>query len=130
MTELKRIPVKMIRDYIKKDYEKGSECYICKTLDNLELHHLYSVSDLFHTWCKQNNITVEQTQTVDGMNSIRVAFYKDNREPLAPEHCYTLCKAHHLRLHTIYGQTYPNTMAKKVKNWIELKRGQNQDGNA
>ena len=51
MNKLKRFPVKYIRDYIKKDYKLRDECYICKATDNLELHHLYSVSQLFEkTW--------------------------------------------------------------------------------
>lgn len=122
MAELKRFPVKFIRDYIKKHYEKSSECYICGTSENLELHHLYSVSELFNTWCKTNSINIETITELDMLN-YRVVFYDDYIDYLNSQNWYTLCKKHHGRLHSIYGQRYPNAYAKKVKKWIELQRG-------
>ena len=40
MTELKRDPVKYIRDKAKSRYEKASECYICGADTELDFHHL------------------------------------------------------------------------------------------
>ena len=56
MNTLKRFPVKYIRDYIKKDYKIRDMCYICGSTEKLELHHLYSVSQLFEKWCTVNKI--------------------------------------------------------------------------
>ena len=46
MNTLKRFPIKYIRDFIKKDYKLKDECYICGDSNKLELHHLFSVSEL------------------------------------------------------------------------------------
>ena len=46
MRELKRFPIKYIRDFIKKDYKLRDKCFICGSSEKLELHHLYSVSEL------------------------------------------------------------------------------------
>ena len=54
---LKRFPVKYIRDYLKKRYQKTDHCYICGKLNTLEFHHLYSVSELFNSWCVKNKIS-------------------------------------------------------------------------
>ena len=56
MSNLKRFPIKYIRDYIKKDYKTREDCYICGSKTKLELHHLYSVSELFGKWCDKNGI--------------------------------------------------------------------------
>lgn len=122
MAELKRFPVKIIRDYIKKHYQKSTKCYICGTSDNLELHHLYSVSELFNNWCKENSVDLEHV-TEPEMFEHRVKFYDDCVDYLCSDNWYTLCKTHHGRLHSIYGQRYPNSYAKKVKKWIELQKG-------
>ena len=57
MSELKRFPIKYIRDYIKKDYKLRDKCYICGSTEKLELHHLFSISQLFNEWCSRNKIT-------------------------------------------------------------------------
>lgn len=121
MSELKRLPVKYIRDYIKKDYRKEKKCYICGTQSNLEFHHLYSVSELFHTWCEKNKISTEFTE-VEQITNLREKFEEECKWELSNDNAYTLCKEHHSRLHNIYGQRYENLMAKKIKKWIELQR--------
>lgn len=123
MTELKRLPVRYIRDYIKRDYKLRDCCYICSSNKKLELHHLYSVSELFNRWLDENKI-----RSIDSEEQIltyRVQFAKDCAELLANEHLYTLCDIHHKRLHSIYGQTYSNSMAPKIKNWLKLQREKN-----
>ena len=65
MSNLRRIPIKYIRDYIKKDYKLRDECYVCKCTDKLELHHMYSISQLFEGWCTKNKITeVESVEVI------------------------------------------------------------------
>ena len=56
MNQLKRFPIKYIRDFIKKDYKLRDECFICGSKEKLELHHLLSISELFNKWCFKNKI--------------------------------------------------------------------------
>jgi len=56
MDVLKRFPIKYVRDYIKKDYKIRDKCFICGDKENLELHHLYSLSQLWETWCKEHSL--------------------------------------------------------------------------
>jgi len=123
MTELKRYPVKMIRDYLKKDYKARESCYICGSKDKLELHHLYCVSDLFREWCDKKGF--DTIDTVERVKEIRVIFAKDNAEALSNDNLYTLCKNHHSTLHNLYGKSYTSTLATKVKNWLEIQREKN-----
>jgi 5-methylcytosine-specific restriction endonuclease McrA len=120
MTELKRLPVKYVRDYIKKDYKLRDCCYICNTTSSLELHHLYSVSELFNNWCIKNNI--KDISSEEQILDIRIRFAEDCSTELSNNNLFTLCSTHHKRLHNLYGQTYPNFMALKIKNWIEIQK--------
>jgi len=110
MSELKRFPIKYIRDYIKKDYKLRDEC----------LHHLYSVSQLFNDWCTRNKIT--EIDTVEKITSLREEFAVDCKESLDHHNLFTLCKSHHQRLHAIYGQRYSNHLTLKIKNWLNIQR--------
>ena len=123
MSNLRRIPIKYIRDYIKKDYKLRDECYVCKCTDKLELHHMYSISQLFEGWCSKNKIT--EVESVDAIKELRVKFYNDEIERLSNDNLYTLCKTHHERLHNIYGQRYSNHMSPKIIKWLELQREKN-----
>jgi len=123
MSNLKRIPIKYIRDYIKKDYKIRDECYICKSKEKLELHHIYSISQLFENWCMTNNI--KEVDSVDIIKNLRVKFYEDEFNRLSNDNLYTLCKVHHERLHNIYGQRYSNNIAVKIINWLKLQREKN-----
>lgn len=123
MSELKRYDIKYIRDYLKKDYKSKGSCYICRGTDNLELHHLYCVSELFHAWRTKNNIP--EVTTVDKILELRVVFAKDCATELDNENLYTLCKTHHSRLHNLYGKSYSVGVVAKVKNWIEIQKEKN-----
>jgi hypothetical protein len=87
----------------------------------LDLHHLYSVSELFNTWCDKQGI--RSVDTEEQIKELRVLFVSANTEALSNDNLYTLCKKHHTQLHNLYGQRYSNSMGLKVKNWIELQRG-------
>jgi hypothetical protein len=119
MSELKRIPVKYVRDYIKKHYSYGKSCYICKSTSNLELHHLYSISELWNNWVDKRNLNITEYEEI---KELRVEFYEEHLDLLSSENLYTLCKAHHEKLHSIYGQRYSNWRSEKVKNWIEAQK--------
>lgn len=125
MAELKRELVKYIRDFIKKDYKIRDCCYICNSTEKLELHHLYSVSELFNKWCLQNN--VKNITTENQIRELRVRFYEDCLPELNNNNLFTLCSEHHKRLHNLYGQTYPNYMAPKIKNWLEIQKDKHGD---
>ena len=120
MTELKRLPVKYIRDFIKKEYKLRDCCYICGSLEQLELHHIYSVSELFSVWCSANN--VKNIDTLEQILDIRTRFAEDVSDKLSHDNLFTLCSEHHKRLHNLYGQTYPNYMAPKIKTWISIQK--------
>ena len=122
MNQLKRLPVKYIRDFIKKDYKLRDECYVCGSKNTLELHHLLSVSELFNNWCVKNKIN---NFDLDKIKSYRVKFSQDCSDELSHENLYTLCSFHHIHLHSIYGQTYSNHLAPKIKNWLDIQRVKN-----
>jgi len=117
--KLKRVPTKYVRDVIKKNYRKKSSCYICNKKSNLELHHMYSLSELFHTWLEKNNLDKDDVNVI---RTSRYNFMVDHKEELDDRNCLTLCKAHHERLHNIYGQTYSNSMVPKIKNWVKIQK--------
>ena len=123
MSQLKRFPIKYIRDYIKKDYKLKDKCYICDSKEKLELHHLFSVSQLFEQWCSENKVT--EIDTVEKITSLREIFAVDCKESLDHHNLYTLCKTHHQRLHNIYGQNYSNHLVPKIKNWLEIQKDKN-----
>lgn len=120
MSELKRIPVKYIRDYMKKHYKLRDLCYICNSNHLLELHHIYSVSDLFMQWCTKNKIP--DINTVSEMEDVRTRFVTDEAERLSNDYLFTLCKKHHELLHSIYGQNYTSVVAPKVLRWMEIQK--------
>ena len=123
MNQLKRFPIKYIRDFIKKDYKLRDECFICGSKEKLELHHLLSISELFNKWCFKNKINA--IDDVDYIKKLRIEFAKDCEEELSHKHLFTLCSLHHKQLHSIYGQTYSNHLAPKIKNWLEIQKAKN-----
>ena len=123
MSDLKREKVKYIRDFIKKDYKLRDCCYICNSTNKLELHHLYSVSELFRLWSLTNK--VPDSLTVQEIKQLRIAFAEDYATELSNDNLFTLCDIHHKQLHNVYGQTYANSMVPKIKNWIEIQKVKN-----
>lgn len=118
--DFKRLPVKYVRDGIKSKYKEKEPCFICGSLENIELHHLYSVSDLWHTWLSDNNLTVNNGEEVI---ALRTQFELDNQEKLSNDNLYSLCKPHHQRLHQIFGKSYSTYIGeKKVKPWLFLQK--------
>jgi hypothetical protein len=120
MSDLSRLPVKIVRDYIKKDYKLRDCCYICGSTQLLELHHLYSVSELFNAWCAKNKI--RSFESDEHVKQLRIRFAEDNKAYLSNDNLYTLCSAHHKRLHNLYGQSYPNHMSPKIKAWLDIQK--------
>lgn len=115
---LKRDPIKFVRDKAKARYQKGTECYICGSTDTLDFHHFYSLTPLFNQWLKREKITIN---TDDDVLAVRERFIAEHPRELYDE-ARTLCHAHHLKLHSIYGKHPPLATAEKQKRWVEIQR--------
>jgi len=117
---LKRDEVKYIRDLAKSSYTKDSECYICGSKDNLQLHHFYSISALWNKYKK--GIVIK---SVEDINKYRESFIEEHKKELYEE-VVTLCKECHMnKLHKIYGVSPSLGTAKKQKRWVEIQREKN-----
>jgi hypothetical protein len=114
----KRIPVKWLRDGAKAAYEKQSSCYICNTTEELELHHLRSLTTLLENWAKSRNYDIS---TDDGILAVRQEFIDEHHKELY-EDVRTLCNKHHVNLHSIYGKKPALGTADKQARWIEIQR--------
>lgn len=114
-----RLPVKWLRDGIKSKYKDREPCFICGAQENIELHHIYSISDLWNLWIRKNGIKI--SSDADVLDN-RAQFELDNEEYLSNENLYSLCKSHHQRLHQIYGKSYSMYMGNKVREWIHKQR--------
>jgi hypothetical protein len=119
-----RLPVKWVRDSIKSKYKEKEPCFICGSEENVELHHIYSVSELWNAWLRECRVSI--TCDSDVINN-REQFEQDNLDMLSNDNLYSLCKVHHLRLHQIYGKSYSNYMGDKVRNWIHAQRDKHGD---
>ncbi len=118
MAENKRIPVKWIRDKAKAAYEKDSCCYICGTEEQLELHHLNSITLLLERWCSDKGYPIN---TDDQVIAIRDEFIEAHKVELYDE-VFTLCNAHHVKLHGLYGKIPPIGSAKRQRGWLQIQR--------
>lgn len=115
---LKRDLVKYVRDKAKSKYNKGTECYICGSQENLDFHHFYGLTELLEVWLKKNKITINSEEEILG---VRERFIQEEHEKLY-DHAVTLCHSHHLRLHGIYGKRPTLITAKKQQHWVEIQR--------
>lgn len=116
MSDLKRLPVKYIRDRAKSRYTKGTECEICGTKEQLQLHHLNTIDLLWEKWARTNNIVIN---SVDDILAVRDDFIAAHEYELY-EAVATLCKiCHNEKLHKIYGQTPGLSTAAKQRRWID-----------
>lgn len=118
MKELKRDPIKYIRDRAKARYEKGTECFICAATVELDFHHYYSLSPLLYKWVEEMNYSIED------IRDFRDEFINEHIEELY-DHTVTLCHKHHLKLHSIYGRNPPLTSATKQMRWVQIQREKN-----
>lgn len=113
-----RIPVKWIRDKAKAAYEKQTECYVCGTHDDLELHHLHSITILLNRWADRKNYDIS---TDDGILAVRDEFIAEHKIELY-DLVYTLCNKHHVALHGVYGKAPAPGSEQRQKNWIEKQK--------
>ena len=116
--DLKRDPIKFVRDKAKAKYKKGSECFICASSVKLDFHHFYTLTPLFNKWLKTNKISIT---TDEDVLAVRDQFIAEHNAELY-EYAITLCHDHHLKLHSIYGKDPPLVTAKKQMNWVNIQR--------
>ena len=113
-----RIPVKWIRDKAKAAYEKQGNCYVCGTTQDLELHHLHSITILLNRWADRKGYDIS---TDDGILAVREEFIAEHRIELY-DLVYTLCNKHHVALHGVYGKAPAFGSEERQKNWIEKQK--------
>ena len=116
--DLKRDLVKYVRDKAKSGYQKETQCYICGETENLEFHHFYGMTELLESWLKSNKITINSAEEI---MKVRVTFIEEHPNELYDEDA-TICKAHHMRLHSIYGKRPKLGTATKQKRWVDKMR--------
>lgn len=116
--QLKRDAVKYVRDRIKSQYPRGTECRICGTEEDLNFHHFNSVAELWNAWTKRNKVKIK---CVDDILEHRDIFLEEYRNEMLNE-CATLCKSHHELLHKLYGKNPALHTAEKQARWVERKR--------
>lgn len=122
----KRISVKWVRDKAKRAYEKQAHCYICQTQQDLELHHLKSITLLLENWALAKGYDIS---TDSGICEVRDEFIETHHVELYDE-VYTLCNRHHVQLHSIYGKSPPLNSSARQQRWIETQREKHASGGA
>ena len=116
--DLRRDLVKYVRDKAKSKYNKDTQCFICGDTENLDFHHFYGMTELLETWLKSKKITIT---SADEIMNLREIFIKEYTNEIYHE-AATLCKAHHQRLHSIYGKRPTLVTALKQKRWVKIQR--------
>lgn len=118
MATNKRDCIKWVRDRAKSAYVKASSCYICDSTESLELHHYASLTNLFERWAKQNGYDIS---TDDGVLAVRDEFIDLHKKQIYDD-VVTLCKKHHLLLHSVYGGKPALATADKQARWVEKQK--------
>ena len=114
----KRDAIKHIRDRAKSAYEKDNKCYVCNSTESLELHHFSSLTNLLERWCKQQGYDIS---TDEAVLAIRDEFIEAHRAQIYDQ-VVTLCKKHHLLLHSVYGGKPALATAEKQQRWVEKQK--------
>lgn len=120
----KRIPVKWVRDRAKSAYEKQDQCWICGSHEDLELHHLHSITVLLERWAKLQGHDIT---TDEGILAVRDEFIEQHHSEIY-EQVYTLCNRHHVQLHGVYGKTPQPGSEPKQARWLEIQREKHLTG--
>ena len=72
---LKRDLVKYVRDKAKSRYQKGTNCFICATEENLDFHHYYGLTELLEIWLRKNKIVIS---TAEEIMEVRDTFIEEH----------------------------------------------------
>lgn len=111
----KRTTVKWVRDLCKRKVFRAEECYICGATETLAVHHFSSVATVIEDWA------YEHKASKDKVLEWRDQVIKDKYHELV-EDVITLCKKHHIHLHSIFGETPSKVNVTKQRRWIEIQR--------
>lgn len=114
----KRIPVKWVRDRAKSAYTKQTTCFICSTAQDLELHHLHSITLLLEKWALAKGYDIS---TDSGILAVRDEFIETHHAEIYDQ-VYTLCNPHHVALHSVFGKTPKPGSEPKQQHWIQRQR--------
>ena len=117
MSKTPRLFVKQIRDKQRSTEQQKISCFVTGRTDNLELHHLYSLSDLVNTFLLRN------TLTSDNRSELRDKFLAEFRDKVDEQ--YVLTKEVHARLHNLFGGKYSVGVVPKVRTWLTNQRAKN-----
>lgn len=117
-TDNKRIPVKWVRDRAKAAYDKKDHCFVCGTREDLELHHLQSITLLLNEWADRKSYDIT---TDEGILAVRDEFIEEHHVQLY-DWVYTLCNTHHVKLHGVYGKAPTLASAPKQSRWLEIQK--------
>jgi hypothetical protein len=123
-TNNNRIPVKWVRDKAKAAYDKKEYCYICNSKEDLELHHLASVTILLNTWADTNSHDIS---TDEGILTVRDEFIEVHHKEIYDD-VFTLCNKHHVKLHGVYGKAPAVHSAEKQRRWIAIQKTKYENG--
>lgn len=117
-TPNKRIPIKWVRDRSKAAYEKKDSCYICGTDQDLELHHLHSLTKLLESWANRKNYDIS---TDEGILDVRDEFIAEHNHEIY-DLVYTLCNKHHVALHSVYGKAPDPSSVPRQERWLGIQK--------
>ena len=120
----KRISVKWVRDKAKSAYTKKLSCYICKSAQDLELHHTHSITLLLNNWALEHNHDIS---TDEGILLVRDKFIAEHHKEIYTD-VYTLCNPHHIALHSVYGKAPPLSSTSRQSEWIENQKAKFVEG--
>jgi hypothetical protein len=119
MSGLIRDAVKFVRDKAKSRYNKGVECEICKSTEDLDFHHYYSLTPLLDRWLRKKGYKADTNEQVI---SFRDEFISEHEYELF-DATVTLCHHHHHNcLHKIFAKSPGLGTAKKQMNWVKLQK--------
>lgn len=124
MGDLKRYPVKYIRDKVKSSYPVKTECYICGAVDELHFHHYNSLAELYKRWTATNNFNVTSKEEI---LEVRDLFISEHWKELV-ELGATLCKKHHELLHKLFGKNPKLETSEKQHRWVDKQRAKKYKG--
>jgi len=117
-TNNNRIAVKWVRDKAKAAYQKDTSCHVCGSEEDLELHHLHSITILLETWAERKGYDIT---TDDGILAVRDEFIEQHHTEIY-DMVYTLCNKHHLALHSVYGKAPLPSSVDKQKRWLDIQK--------
>lgn len=117
-----RVPVKWIRDKAKAAYTKQTFCYVCNKFEDLELHHLHSITILLNRWASHKNYDISSDS---GILAVRDEFIAEHQTELY-DLVYTLCNPHHVALHSVFGKAPAPGSETRQKSWIEKQKAKSE----